>query len=377
MKNEINYTELRKQFNLLEKFIAENFINGEEMVMPLIIGSIIGVNILYISPPGAGKTSMIKMYAKSIGNKLFSIMLAAESSKEDLFGTYDFDKLMNGEEKRIPGGIRTANIVYLDEIDKASPGILAELLEVTEKKEYTELGIRENLDIATFIASVNILPNKTSPILSRFPIRYFIKELNFDEILRLQKNIKSNKNDITIQIDNLIQLQNYLKTNQTEYLKGIDEEDLKIALLKLNSSNLLLNGRKIQRWFEVATAIMWYQNEQLISNSILAEAGLLVLWDDLEEKETVFSIMKILMNENQRLWHLSKRDFCLATEDLNRFSRGELDSTALPAIQSTFEEITKTCNKISETYPSAVNLANKSLIKAKYLSLSTGFNVKV
>ena len=100
-------------------------------------------HILIEGVPGVGKTMFARSMAKSIGASFRRIQCTADLLPSDITGVYVFDQ-RSGEFSFRPGPV-IAQIVLVDEINRASPKAQSALLECMEERQITIDGITHSM----------------------------------------------------------------------------------------------------------------------------------------------------------------------------------------------------------------------------------------
>ncbi|MCE2465927.1 MAG: MoxR family ATPase [Dehalococcoidia bacterium] len=115
---------------------VQRVIVGNEVTVRLgVAGLIAGGHVLVEGVPGIGKTMLAKSLACSIGVSFKRIQCTADLLPSDVTGTYIFDQRTQEFSFR-PGPIM-ANIVLVDEINRASPKTQSAMLECMEEHQAT------------------------------------------------------------------------------------------------------------------------------------------------------------------------------------------------------------------------------------------------
>jgi len=158
----------------------------EDLVKLLFVAALTKGSILVEGPPGTGKTTAAKLFAELFGGTFKRIQMTPDLLPSDIVGSYYFD-LKRGEWVLRKGPI-FANVVLIDELNRAPPRTQSALLEAMQERQVTIDGITHQLP-EVFLVIATQMPTGTegtyplTPVLlDRFPYCYVTRYFNDEKV---------------------------------------------------------------------------------------------------------------------------------------------------------------------------------------------------
>jgi MoxR-like ATPase len=123
---------------------VERVVLGRRAAVELTIAAVIaGGHVLIEDVPGSGKTTLARALAQSLGGSFRRIQATADLMPADITGSAVWEPARSGF-SFVPGPV-FANVVLVDELNRASPRTQSALLEAMDEAAVTVDGIRHSL----------------------------------------------------------------------------------------------------------------------------------------------------------------------------------------------------------------------------------------
>jgi MoxR-like ATPase len=195
-------------FNPDDGWLALYNIERRDEIELLGLSIIAGLDPLLLGDPGVGKTWLIELALRCIGdlppNALFNTLVFKETPADDILGPRSLPAMKDGRiERMLDGYIGTAVLAYLDEIFKASPTLVNSLLDVmANRKLKVGRNVHDIGQLLCIIASSNELPDREdmAPFRDRFGLTKFVQPVRAPEgrkaVMRIQDEYQASARNI-------------------------------------------------------------------------------------------------------------------------------------------------------------------------------------
>lgn len=296
-----------KLANIIQTIESQIF-EKEDIIKLTLLGLISKENIFLLGKPGVAKSLMARQVCKLIKNgKYFEYLMNSFSTPEELFGPVSLKKLDDDiYERKIENYLPESNVVFLDEIWKASPAIQNTLLNIMNEKVYINGTNRIDVPLNLLISASNELPVENEgleALYDRFLIRIIVNPIkddkNFFSLLRSQKNISVNfLPNSTFSIDEINSFESnisdvYLSDEILNFiliLKNKLEEDL-------SQNDFYVSDRRWKKiaWILKSLAFANDRTEVRVDDLLIIKH---LLWSKPEEIELINEIFDSIFEKN-------------------------------------------------------------------------------
>lgn len=245
-----NIDKLKATFTNLKSEIGKKIIGQEDVIEQIIIAILTDSNALLESYPGLGKTSMIKAVAETMSLKFSRVQGTPDLMPSDVTGTYVIEEKEGKKVFKFQRGPLFANIVLVDEINRATPKTQAALLEAMQEKQVTVGNQTFELDKPFFVlATQNPIDQEgTYPLpeaqTDRFLLKILVRYPEVDQEIAIvdQYTKPLEKNDLQqlLSSESIILLQKL--TRQVPIATDIKRRAVEIVSKTRNAPELIEYG---------------------------------------------------------------------------------------------------------------------------------------
>ncbi|MDH5806836.1 MAG: AAA family ATPase [Candidatus Methanomethylicaceae archaeon] len=331
------------------------FVNREWEAQCLLASLISSEPAILVGPPGTAKTMMIEYLAKLTNTRYFYYLLTRFTEPDELLGPLDINALREGEYKRITANrLPEAEIIFLDEIFKASSAVRNILLDIILNKRYLDGRTYVKLPTLTIYTASNEISTdeEDQAFYDRLTIRDFIKYVPstyWDSLLQSGVFLMKNNNiQPILTVDYIKILQNLSKIRAEKIISDSSLRSKIIeALAELKEVGIELSDRRKIKLILVFSSISLIFSENEPTLDSLADAIRMVALhseDDIKKIENIIAKLKLSSVDIQRIT-------TLATETknvINVLKQGEVSVAHLRQLRQLRDAIVTELNKIPE-----------------------------
>jgi MoxR-like ATPase len=195
--------------------IETSLINKEEVFKMLALAESTGLPLLLVGQPGVAKTKTVIEYAKAwlnrdgkmtpqdFANKIYILETDEGTKASEIKGMPDLGKLFTENKYELAAPIAEAEIVVINEVDKASSAIRNAMLGVMNEKFLFNGKHKIPCKWKLFVATCNEIPKEEqdSPFWDRFMLKMTVNRVSAGELVKYyQKGARDYKEKFQIGI---------------------------------------------------------------------------------------------------------------------------------------------------------------------------------
>jgi MoxR-like ATPase len=180
----------------IERELSVALVERDEVIRAALVALLARQHLFVLGPPGTAKSHLMIELARRIspqtgaGLRSFTYLMTRFTTPEELFGPVSVSGLKQDEYKRITvGRLVEAELVFLDEIFKASSAILNALLKIANERLFNNGTQEMSVPLISLFGASNELPqgNDLEALWDRFLLRLrvgYVSDAGFSKLIR-------------------------------------------------------------------------------------------------------------------------------------------------------------------------------------------------
>jgi MoxR-like ATPase len=180
----------------IERELTASLIERDEVIRASLVALLARQHLVVLGPPGTAKSALVTSLAERVnpqngsGLRTFAYLMTRFTTPEELFGPVSVSGLKRDEYVRITDGkLVEAELVFLDEIFKASSAILNALLKIANERVFNNGGQEMHVPLISLFGASNEMPqgNELEALWDRFLLRFrvgYVTDTGFVKFIR-------------------------------------------------------------------------------------------------------------------------------------------------------------------------------------------------
>lgn len=175
----VNMQELKRRFDIVFSEVDRGIVGQKEAVEQLVAALLCDGHVYLEGYPGLAKTMIIKTLANIMDLKFSRIQGTPDLLPSDITGTYVIDESKGRKEFKFQPGPIFANVVLVDEVNRATPKSHSAVLEAMQEKQVTVGNATYKLEEPFFVlATGNPIEQEGTFKLSEAQVDRFLFKIN-------------------------------------------------------------------------------------------------------------------------------------------------------------------------------------------------------
>jgi MoxR-like ATPase len=184
------------KLQVIERELAASLIERDEVIRASLVALLARQHLVVLGPPGTAKSALVTELARRIspqngaGLQSFAYLMTRFTTPEEIFGPVSVSGLKRDEYRRITAGkLVEAELVFLDEIFKASSAILNALLKIANERVFHNGDQEMQVPLISLFGASNEMPqgNELEALWDRFLLRFrvgYVTDTGFAKFIR-------------------------------------------------------------------------------------------------------------------------------------------------------------------------------------------------
>jgi MoxR-like ATPase len=184
------------KLQIIERELLASLIERDEVIRASLVALLARQHLVVLGPPGTAKSALVTELSgrispqNSAGLRSFAYLMTRFTTPEELFGPVSVSGLKRDEYRRITSGkLVEAELVFLDEIFKASSAILNALLKIANERVFHNGHQEMQVPLISLFGASNEMPqgNEIEALWDRFLLRFrvgYVTDTGFARFIR-------------------------------------------------------------------------------------------------------------------------------------------------------------------------------------------------
>jgi MoxR-like ATPase len=195
------------KLQVIERELTATLIERDEVIRASFVALLARQHLVVLGPPGTAKSALVTELSGRIspqngaGLRSFAYLMTRFTTPEELFGPVSVSGLKRDEYRRITTGkLVEAELVFLDEIFKASSAILNALLKIANERVFHNGDQEMQAPLISLFGASNEMPqgNELEALWDRFLLRFrvgYVSDTGFAKFIRAASaKLSANRN---------------------------------------------------------------------------------------------------------------------------------------------------------------------------------------
>lgn len=283
--------------------LTAKYIARQDAIEAVELALVAGEHCVMLGPPGTAKSAIVRSFASAMGLSFFRRLLNPDTKREDLVGPIDPSALTEGRWDRAWMGLATNDIVFLDEIGKASNQVINITLDAMEERVVTSGDKDRDIPLKSlFSASNETLDDAVEAAWDRFTLRvvckYIDRTADFVSLLT-----RSSADDPTVKMTSaeMAEMRDACRAMADSASDAVVESMVKLWQGLANVTSERVSDRRWKRILTVAAAHALLSGRDEIEPADLVVARFM-LWQRIDEIDVVQGFVMDEVNVEHAEW---------------------------------------------------------------------------
>jgi MoxR-like ATPase len=351
----------------LERELMALLIERDEVIRASLVALLARQHLVILGPPGTAKSALVTELSRRIspqngaGLRSFSYLMTRFTTPEELFGPVSVSGLKRDEYRRITAGkLVEAELVFLDEIFKASSSILNALLKISNERVFHNGAQETQVPLISLFGASNEMPQggELEALWDRFLLRIqvsYVTDTGFAKFIRAaaQQNGHgpAGSQPGTLSQSDLAILQ--------QGAEGVAVPDATINLIEQLRKNLLGKGITVsdRRWGQTLAVLQAHaltEGRDAVTEDDLAFLKH-VLWQSPEQQSEIGKALARIGNPlNSKAAEYGDQAASVYSECIDAQKNNETDEKKMQTAIEASSKLRQTSSKLQELREQAI-----------------------